>query len=303
MTQQEYSKSADLLLLIIAAIWGFAFVAQRMGMDHIGPFAFNAIRFALGAISLVPLIIWRNRKKPAGKQTGEASRKALLTGGVLAGGLLFLAASLQQVGIVHTTAGNAGFITGLYMVFVPVLGLTLGQRTAKGTIFGIALAAIGLCLLSVTDKFTMAWGDLLVLLAAFFFAGHILTISRYSPRTDPMKLAFLQFTFCSLLSMAVAIMVESITLEGISGALIPILYGGLASVGVAYTLQVFAQKRAHPSHASIIMGLEAVFAVFGGWLFLSEVLSLRGFLGCTLMLAGMLASQLSLFTNEKDDYV
>ena len=285
------TASWDLLLLVTAIIWGFAFVAQRVGMDHMGPYAFNGIRFALGAFSLIPFIIWQSRKKPASKQE-LPSRKLLIIGGIGAGFLVFFGASFQQVGLMSTTAGKAGFITGLYMVIVPVMGLAIGHRTNKGTIIGITLAVIGLYFLSVTEDFTIAWGDVLVLIGAFFWAAQVLVISYLSPKLDSLKLAFMEFLICSILSMVVALAIEEITWEGISGAAIPLLYGGLASVGVAYTIQVFAQKKTHPSHASIIMGMEAVFAVIGGWMFLNEMLSFRGFIGCGLMLAGMIISQL-----------
>ena len=285
------TASWDLLLLITAIIWGFAFVAQRMGMDHMGPYAFNGIRFALGAFSLVPFIIWQSRKKPASIRK-KPSKKLLIGGGIIAGILVFMGASFQQVGLMSTTAGNAGFITGLYMVIVPIMGLAIGQKTSKGTAIGLTLAIIGLYFLSITENFTIAWGDVLVLIGAFFWAAQVLVIGYLSPKLDSLKLAFLEFLICSILSMIVALAIETITWEGINGAAIPLLYGGLASVGIAYTIQVFAQKRTKPSHASIIMGMEAVFAVIGGWMFLNEMLSMRGFIGCSLMLAGMIISQL-----------
>jgi len=281
----------DLLLLLTAIIWGFAFVAQRVGMDYMGPYTFNGVRFALGAFSLVPFIIWQSRKKPL-KTRKKPSKKLLIGGGIVAGILVFIGASFQQVGLMSTTAGNAGFITGLYMVIVPIFGLAIGQRTTKGTWLGILLAVIGLYFLSVTKDFTIAWGDVLVLIGAFFWAAQVLVIGYLSPKLDTLKLAFLEFLICSILSMVVALAIEEITWEGISGGAVPLLYGGLASVGIAYTIQVFAQKRTHPSHASIIMGMEAVFAVMGGWLFLNEMLSFRGYIGCCLMLAGMIISQL-----------
>ena len=285
------TASWDLLLLVTAIIWGFAFVAQRMGMDHMGPYAFNGIRFALGAFSLVPFIIWQSRKQPA-ESIKKPPKNLLIIGGLTAGFLVFFGASFQQVGLMSTTAGNAGFITGLYMVIVPVMGLAIGQRTNKGTIIGISLAVLGLYFLSVTEDFTIAWGDVLVLIGAFFWAAQVLVISYFSPKLDPFKLAFMEFLICSILSMIVALAIEEITWEGINGAAIPLLYGGLASVGIAYTIQVFAQRKTTPSHASIIMGMEAVFAVIGGWMFLNEMLSFRGFIGCGLMLAGMIVSQL-----------
>ncbi len=291
MASRKYSSSYTALLLLTAAIWGFAFVAQRMGMDHMGPFAFNGIRFALGAFSLVPFIVWQSRKRPA-IQNKSPSKNLLITGGIMAGILVFMGASFQQVGLMSTTAGNAGFITGLYMVIVPVMGLAMGQRTTKGTAIGITLAVIGLYFLSVTDDFTMSWGDTLVLIGAFFWAAQVLLIGFLSPKVDFLKLAFMEFLICSIISMIVALAIETLTWEGISGAAIPLLYGGLASVGIAYTIQIFVQKKVSPANASIIMGMEAVFAVIGGWMFLNEMLSFRGFVGAGLMLAGMIISQL-----------
>ncbi len=291
MASRKYSSSYTALLLLTAAIWGFAFVAQRMGMEHMGPYAFNGIRFALGAFSLVPFIIWQSKKRPA-SQNKPPSKNFLITGGILAGILVFMGASFQQVGLMSTTAGNAGFITGLYMVIVPVMGLAMGQKITKGTVFGITLAVIGLYFLSVTDDFTMSWGDTLVLIGAFFWAAQVLLIGFLSPKVDFLKLAFLEFLICSIISMIVALTIETITWEGISGAAIPLLYGGLASVGIAYTIQIFVQKKVRPANASIIMGMEAVFAVIGGWMFLNEMLSFRGFVGAGLMLTGMIISQL-----------
>ncbi len=284
---------ADALLLVTAGIWGFAFVAQRVGMEYVGPFTFNGVRFALGSLSLVPLLFWRpnGNRSPDGKKAEEGS-VAVLLGGGLAGLLLFSGASLQQVGLVYTTAGNAGFITGLYVVIVPVMGLMFGQQTTSGTWIGACLAAVGLYLLSVTKGFTIAWGDFLELAGAFFWAAHVLVIGWLSPRMAAVKLAIVQFAVCALLSLITAAAIETIALPAIRQAAVPILYGGVGSVGIAYTLQVVAQKNAHPTHAAIFLSLEAVFAAFGGWLLLNEVLSARGLLGCALMLAGMLLSQL-----------
>ena len=285
---------ADVLLLITALIWGFAFVAQRAGMAHIGPYYFNAIRFSLGALSLVPLWMITARRgigKPIEASSAPPSAAYLKVGG-LAGSLLFCGASLQQVGLVYTTAGNAGFITGLYVVLVPILGLGAGMPTDAGTWLGALLAAAGLYLLCVTTQFSIAFGDLLNLIGAFFWACHVLLMARYAPRMQAVKLAFYQYTACALLSYLVAGVRESITWAGIYGALLPLLFGGVASVGIAYTLQVEAQKNAPPAHAAILLSLEAVFAVVGGWWLLKEHLSARAAAGCGLMLAGMLLSQI-----------
>ena len=284
------SRRSDGLLLVAAAIWGFAFVAQRMGMEHVGPFTFNGIRFALGATVLLPIVWWfgrSHRPKPG---------KNILGGGLAAGLLLFMGASLQQIGLVTTTAGNAGFITGLYIILVPLFGLFLGARTRPGTAAGAVLAFTGLYLLSVRDGFHMASGDFLVFIGAFFWAGHVQLIGRLARRTDTLKLAVVQFSVCAMLSMGFAIALETVTVEGIRAAAIPILYGGLISVGIAYTLQIAGQKGARPSHAAIILSLEAVFAALGGWLILGESLTPRSLAGAALMLAGMVISQVWLRT-------
>ena len=300
----------DLLLMLTAAIWGFAFVAQSAGMEHIQPFTYNGVRFALGSLSLVPVILLlrrRSRRRLLRHASGGAgaavgtSRPAAGTGGgagvwlygLLCGSVLFTAASLQQVGIVYTTAGKAGFITGLYVVLVPLSGLLWGQRAGWRRWVGAGLAVAGLYLLSVTRGLGIARGDFLVLLSALFWTAHVQLIGWFSPRTDSLVLAAIQFAVCSLFSLAVAAAAERIILEGILRAAIPILYGGLCSVGIAYTLQVVVQKTAHPAHAAIILSLEGAFAVLGGWLILGEVLSLRGLSGCALMLAGMIVSQTS----------
>jgi len=284
---------SDALLLLTSAIWGFAFVAQRIGMDYVGPFTFNAARFALGSLVLLPLIL-RNgiQKNTSRKSTSPAGTKMLIFGGGLLGITVFAAASLQQVGLVYTTAGNAGFITGLYVVIVPILGLFWGQHTNVGTWIGALIATAGLYLLSVTDQFTISFGDMLELVGAFIWAIQILIVGWLSPKIDPLKLAFAEFSACSFLSLVTAFIFEEIALNSLFQATIPILYGGVLSVGVAYTLQVVAQRNAHPAHAAILFSLESVFAAFGGWLILNETIGPRGLIGCTLMLSGMLLSQL-----------
>lgn len=290
MNTQNRLLQSDSLLLVTALIWGFAFVAQRVGMNYVGPFTFNGIRFALGCLVLLPLL-WRNLNRTVPK-ADQAGRKTLLGGGALAGVVLFAGASFQQVGLVYTTAGNAGFITGLYVVIVPLLGLFQRRRPGRETWLGALLAAVGLYFLSITETFTIAWGDLLEVLGAFCWAGHVLIISWLSPRIEALKLAVAQFAACAVLSLITALIFETITLDGLWQAAPAIGYGGILSVGIAYTLQVVAQRYAHPAHAAILLSLEAVFAALGGWLLLDETLSNRGLTGCGLMLGGMLVSQL-----------
>ena len=284
----------DLLLVLTAAIWGLAFVAQRVGMRYIGPFTFNSIRFALGSLSLLPFLYFQNRTGRNRERNPQVGKGRILLYGLLAGSALFLGASFQQVGIVYTTAGKSGFITGLYVVMVPLSGLLWGQKAGLGRWLGAFLALTGLYFLSVTEHFSMSKGDFLVLLSAFFWTAHLQIIGWLSPKTDPIRLSCLQFAFCSLFSLPAAFLFETIRPPAILEAAVPILYGGLGSVGIAYTLQVVAQRKAHPAHAAIILSMEGVFAVLGGWLIIDEALSPRGLLGCALMLAGMISAQSSL---------
>jgi drug/metabolite transporter (DMT)-like permease len=282
---------ADLIMLLAAAIWGFAFVAQREGMETMGPFLFNAARFFIGSAVLFPLV-WYLSKKNKTPTNKETSTKKLLIAGTIAGLFLFLASSFQQVGIQYTTAGKAGFITGLYIFFVPLIGIFFGQRTGSGTWLGAFIAVIGLYLLSINDDFSIARGDLLQLVCAVFFAAHILVVGYVAKRMDPLKLSLIQYVVSGVLSFFIAIAIELITWQMIVDTAIPLLYAGVMSIGVGYTLQVVAQQHAKSSHAAIILGLEGAFAVLGGWLILDENLSTRGLIGCGLMLSGMFLSQL-----------
>jgi drug/metabolite transporter (DMT)-like permease len=279
---------ADLILLLTAAIWGFAFVAQRVGMDHMGSFTFNAIRFSLGAVSLLPILVYQ-KKHSSHQDQGPNTR---YPGGVLLTGLaLFAGASLQQVGLVGTTAGKAGFITGLYVILVPLLALSWGRRTHLAHWIGAVLAVAGLYFLSVQGGFRISSYDLVVLAGAFVWAIHVHLIARYSPRVGPIRLSIFQFAICGVLSLLVALAFEPISFKGISEGLWPILYGSFLSVGLAYTLQVVAQRTADPAHAVIILSLEGAFAALGGWLVLQEVLTPRHLAGAFLILTGTLISQ------------
>ena len=288
---QTRTLRSDLMLLLTAAIWGFAFVAQRVGMDYVGPYTFNAARFLLGALSLLPLLLILKPQQPANRTIKP--RMNLWQGGLLAGSFLLIGSTLQQVGLQYTTAGKAGFITGLYIILVPMIALFWGQKTGRNTWLGALLAVVGLYLLSITDDFTLAYGDLLQLIGALFWAGHVLVIGWLSPQMDALRLSIVQFFTCGLLSLLAALFLETPTFAGLNDAWLPIAYAGLLSVGVAYTLQVFAQKTAPASHAAIILSLEAVFAVIGGYLLLGERLDLQGMIGCALMLTGMLISQIA----------
>jgi len=280
---------ADILLLITALVWGFAFVAQRVGMEHVGPFVFNGVRFALGACALLPLAVRSGRIMAP----PECMRAPAWLGYLCAGAALTAGASLQQIGMQQTTAGNAGFITCLYVILVPFFAALLGKRTPLGTVLGALCAVAGMYLLSINEEFHVNQGDLLELIGAFFWAGHVLVAAWFAPRMNPIHLAVGQYAVCSVMSLGFAVWLgESFALEGIMNAAWPILYGGLLSVGLAYTLQLVAQRDANPSHAAIILSLESVFAALGGWLLIGETLTARGMAGCALMLAGMLLSEL-----------
>ncbi|MGC9521212.1 MAG: DMT family transporter [Anaerolineae bacterium] len=284
---------ANLLLLLAAAIWGFAFVAQRVGMLHIGPFTFNAIRFGLGALSLLPLIrATRGRRRHTERVGGHRSLGRLFLAGLAVGVVLFAAASAQQIGIVTTTAGKAGFITGLYVVLVPLLALVWGERASWATWIGAVLAVVGLYFLSVTERFTLAPGDAWVLLSAVLWAVQIQLIAHFTRSVDPLPLATMEFAVCSVLSWITALLTEPIAWVGIQAALWPLLYGSFMSVGIAYTLQVVAQRHARPTPAAIIMSLESAFAALGGWLLLDEQLGARSALGAALMMVGMILAQI-----------
>lgn len=286
---------ANMLLLLTAAIWGFAFVAQRVGSQYVGAFTFNGIRFALGSISLIPLIIYFNKRKKSDSSNGgnaEVNHRKSIFPGVLLGITLYTGATLQQIGIIYTTAGKAGFITGLYVVFVPIIGIFLKHKIEKNSWIGVIIAVVGLYLLSVNENLSISYGDLLEVIGAIFWAIHILTIDYFSNKMDALKLSCVQFATCSFFSLITALIFEHITVSGISQALVPILYGGFLSVGVAYTLQVVAQKNAKPSHVAIILSMESVFGAIGGALVLGESMSSRGYIGCILILGGILVSQI-----------
>ncbi len=288
---KKSTLASDGLLILTAAIWGLAFVAQRVGMDHLGPYAFNAIRFFVGACSLLPVIVWLRRRESGGS---VVISRSLILGGMAMGVLLFAGASLQQVGLLYTTAGNAGFITGLYIVLVPVIGLLWGQKTGLNTWLGMVLAMAGLYLLTMHGDVTLNKGDMLMLIGALFWALHVLLIGWLAPRHSGLLLAVIQFLTCSGLSLAVALPTEEITVTGVKGAWAAIVFAGVMSTGVAYTLQIIAQKNAPAAHASIILSLEAVFAVLGGWLLLDEIVTLQTLAGCAVMLSGMLLSQINI---------
>ncbi|MDR1374265.1 MAG: DMT family transporter [Treponema sp.] len=295
---------ADILLLITACVWGFAFAAQRSAMDDMGPFTFNGIRFILGSLSLVPPVIFRLRS-PKRRNDGTTGRpltgKTVAAYSFLAGGCLFIAVTMQQIGIIYTTAGNSGFITGLYVVLTPILGIFLGKKTGLPTWIGAAFTLAGLFFLSAASQVFgrdpsapvhLNPGDIITAVSALFWALHMLLIDSLVRRMDPVVLASGQFIVCGILSMAVALFREATPPDAFLKCVIPILYSGLGSVGLAYTLQAVGQKYAPPAHAAIILSLEGVFAAIGGVIFLAEPLGAWTLLGFVLILGGMLTTQL-----------
>jgi Predicted permease, DMT superfamily len=287
---------ADGLLLLTAAIWGAAFSAQRSGMDSLGPFGFNAIRFAIGALSVLPILLV-SRRRAASRPNAPRNAPRLSAGrkigySALVGAVLFGGTSFQQAGLVTTTAGNAGFITALYVVLVPIVGLAFGKRSGPRIWIGAVLALAGLYVLSVKGGFSISGGDLLELAGALFWTMHILVVGRFGSLMDGLELAIGQYLTVSLLSLAAALAFEPAPFAGTLGATIPLLYGGICSTGIAFTLQIYAQKTAHPAHASIIMSLESLFSAIGGILILGEPCTASLAVGGALMLAGTIVSQL-----------
>ncbi len=301
------------LLLLAAAIWGLAFVAQRAGMEHVGPFLFNGIRFLLGVLVLLPLLLLRRSGAPRRRGDAQRQRAADLPRradspygadsprppldrrsliGLLAAGLvLTLAANLQQIGLVSTAAGKAGFLTGLYVVLVPLLGFLRGQRIRRAMALAVPMSAAGLYLLSVTGPFHIAVGDAWILLGALVWAVHVQLIDWLVGRVDALVIAIVQFSVCGVLSLAASFATEVTSVAGLAAAGGAIAYAGVLSVGVAYTLQVVGQRRVEPSRAGVILSLEGVFAALGGWIVLGEHLSPRSLVGCGLMLAAMILAQ------------
>lgn len=300
----------NLLLILATLIWGSAFVAQSVGMDYIGPYTFNAARSFLGSLVLLPVIWFMDRGKKTDAASGKASsdgemisesvleekkrqeRKILWTGGICCGIVLTIAISLQQIGLVYTSAGKAGFITTLYILIVPILGLFIGKKVGIKTWFGVALAVVGMYLLCITSGFSIAYGDFLVLLCAVAFSFHILVVDYFSPKVDGVKLSCIQFLVCGIISLFPMLLMEHPQISQILDAWLPIAYAGVLSSGVAYTLQIIAQKHLKPTVASLLMSLESVFAVLTGWVILHERLSARELCGCALVFTAVILAQL-----------
>lgn len=305
--ERKTNAKGIIFLVITAVVWGFAFVAQSVGSDHVNTLTFNAIRFALGAVSLIPVILLFEKGANDPK-----IRKTTMIAGLLCGVVLFSASTLQQYGIelynkagFSDASGRAGFLTALYMVIVPLIGLFFKKRPSAETWCGVVLAVGGLFLISFSGGFAVSFEDLVVIGCALLFAVHIVVIDRFGDNMYSLRFAMTQFVVCALLSAAFAgIGIASGTMEAntfadIRAALVPILYGGFMSVGVAYTCQILGQKNAEPTFASIILSTESMFSAIGGALILHERMTLRGYIGCALIFAGIILTQVKILKRTK----
>ncbi len=281
------------LLVVTAAIWGTAFVAQSVGSQRLGTFTFNAIRSLIGAIVLVPFLYIRSKKNIQTKDAGE--RRTLLLGGLICGTALCIASNFQQLGISHSTVGKSAFITTLYIVIVPILGLFLHRKVSLQTWIGVILALAGLYLLCMKDEgFTLQTGDIYLLLCALFFSFQIIAVDHFSPKVDGLKLSMLQFLVTGVLSGICMFLFESPSLADITASAFPLFYAGAISCGIAYTLQILGQKEVAPAIAALIMSLESVIASLAGWLILRETLSTKELIGCVFVFVAVLITQIPL---------
>lgn len=285
---------ANFALFLTALIWGVSFVAQREGMDHIGPFTFNMVRSFLGALSLLPVILWVKLSKP---DTRTKKRKRyqhinFARAGVGCGLALFTAMSIQQYCMQYVTAGKAGFISALYIIFVPIIAVLQGHKLEKRIVFSVILAVIGLYFLCYTPGGGFNVYDLLVLVAAFFYGVHILVVNFYSNKVNAVKACCLQFVVVGILSAVLTLLFENPTAASIIDCKTSLLYAGILTCGVAYTLQIFGQKNTLPVIASIIFSLESVFAVLGGAVILGETMLPKEILGCVFMIVAVILSNL-----------
>lgn len=279
------------ILLLTATIWGVAFVAQSVGMEYVGPFTFLTSRSVIGAMVLVPYIVLRDKKRRVQKE--ETNTKQLLMGGVCCGSLLFVASILQQIGIMHTTVGKAGFVTAMYIIIVPIIGVCLKRKANIRIWGGVALAVVGLYMLCMTPgKITLQKGDVLTFLCAIVFAFQIMAVDYFAPKVDGVKLSLLQFVVCIILGGIGMLLFETPSVEALQAAWLPILYAGALSSGVGYTLQIIGQRGLNPTVASLIMSLESVISVIAGWAILGQTLSKRELIGCVLMFGAIVLVQL-----------
>ena len=286
---KKSALKGNLILMLTAVIWGVSFVSQRVGMEYIKPNTFNGIRTMIGVLILIPFIYVRDK---AGKSR-PSDRKKLMIGGIVCGALLCAAGTLQTWGMVYTTSGKSGFITAMYMIFVPIIGLFAGKKIRAVTAAGVVLAVAGMYMLSIGGAdLIINKGDVITLVCAFIFAFHIMAIDRFSSEVDCVKLAWLQFFVCGTINIILMLLFEHPDWELVRSCSVPILYSGIMSCGVAYTLQIVGQQYAEPTTSSIILSLESVFAALAGWAILNETLTFREVLGCILMFAAIIIVQL-----------
>lgn len=288
------------LLLLAAIIWGVAFVAQSVGMDYVKPFTFNGVRCLLGAIVLLPVIHLFDRKKTVEEKKSE-DKKSLWIGGTLCGLCLCTASSFQQIGLQYTTAGKAGFLTALYIVLVPIIGLLFKKKCSPFVLGSIVLALVGLYLLSIKEGFHIEKGDIYVMICALIFSLHILTIDYFSPKCDGVKLSCVQFLVSGVIATGIALVIEKPELTQIMAAWLPIAYAGVLSCGVAYTLQIIGQKDMNPTVASLVLSLESVVSVLAGWLLLNQVLDTREIVGCVIMFIAIILAQINFEKTPKKE--
>jgi drug/metabolite transporter (DMT)-like permease len=287
-------------LLLATVIWGSAFVAQSVGMDHVGPYTFQAIRCAMAAIGLVPVIAIFDAGKNDGKSfISRFADKKLWMAGVLAGIPLCFAANLQQIGILYTDAGKSAFLTAMYIIFVPLIGIFLKRRPSPMIPVCVLLAAIGLYFLSCAGVSGINAGDICLLLCALAFAVQITVIDRFAQIVDPLRLNCIQAGVCAAGSALVMLFTETPTSDGIAGSWWPMCYAGVLSMGVAYSLQIIGQKHLNPAPASLIMSLESVFAALSGWLFLQETMTFEESVGCILVFLAVILSQIPINMTKK----
>jgi len=282
---------SSFLLFLAAFIWGVAFVAQSVGMDYMGPFTFNGARFLLGGVVLLPLVFYR-RKKLKNRQGKQADLKTTLTGGICCGLALCAAALLQQIGIMYTTVGKAGFITTLYIIIVPIMGIFLKKKVPKKVWLAAVIAAVGMYLLCMSESLKLGKGDTCVFICAVLFSVHILVIDYFSPKADGVELSCLQFFTAGVICFAGALILEKPGISNLIDGIIPIAYAGILSSGVGYTLQVVGQKDLDPTVASLILSLESVVSMLAGWVILGQALSPRELFGCMLVFGAVILVQL-----------
>lgn len=292
---------ANVLLFITAIVWGLGFIAQKFGASDMPPFYFNAIRFAMGSLALMPILYYTKKKHvPRAFDEPIVSKKQEWTLGLLTGFFIFAGSACQQIGIAYTTVGNAAFLTACYIIIVPFLGAFLGQKIGKNVWFATLLTVVGLYFLTITDGFSLAYGDLVIFIGSFLWAGHILSVDYGAKRMPPVKLAFLQFVVCSLMNFLVALFFETFSFQEVLNGIIPLIYAGLISAGLGFTLQLIGQKYAKPTPASLILSLEIVFALIFGIIFFNEIPTFRSGIGASLMFMGIILAQVgALFRKKK----